>query len=125
MPVQRDPQVLEDMVHRGLLIQVTAASALGLNGREAEETARILLRHHWVHFIASDAHSPRMRRPRLAEAAELLRELIGERETNELVLTNGERLLHGEAIPTDPSSYKVQRHRSFFSRLFHIGSTRE
>ncbi|MBI2844002.1 MAG: phosphotransferase [Armatimonadetes bacterium] len=111
IPVQMQPQMLEPLVHRGLLLQIDAGSMLGSHGPAAESAALMLLRHKWVQFVASDAHSPRVRRPRLADAARVLTRILGLERVTELISTNGRRVLEGEAIPTNPADYSPKRSR--------------
>lgn len=117
-PVQEDPQILEQLIERGMLIQCNASSITGSHGSESEETAQILLRHHWAHFIASDAHSIGHRRTQMRAAAEALVEVIGQDQVDELFIRNGERILKGEAVPTNPVAYSQERKRSWFGQVF-------
>lgn len=117
-PVQDDPQVLEEFVERGVLLQVTASSLLKHAEDEVARTARTFIRLRWAHFVASDAHSPRRRRPRLAEAAKALEAALGKDEILDLVQNNGQRVLNGEEVPTNPAAYTPERRPSFFARVF-------
>ena len=65
--VQSAPERMRDLVGRGALVQVTAASLTGGHGRMARQTARTLLRNGMVHLLASDAHDPEERVPGLIE----------------------------------------------------------
>ena len=66
--LQRDIGKLEAWVNQGCLVQVTALSVLGGFGKKAETAAHILLSKGLVHVIASDAHDPVHRHPRLDQA---------------------------------------------------------
>ena len=66
--VQASPDRLRDVVGRGALVQLTAASVTGDNGPRAQRTAVQLLRAGFAHVIASDAHSPTWRPPGLTDA---------------------------------------------------------
>jgi protein-tyrosine phosphatase len=68
--VQAAPERLEEHVGRGVLVQVTAASLEGRLGGAAHRAARSLLESGLVHLLASDAHTPEVRRVGLAGAAE-------------------------------------------------------
>lgn len=126
MPVQMNPQTLEPLVSRGMLLQVNASSFLGGSGEPAKSTAELLLRHHWVHFIASDSHSPVHRRPGLTRVLPVVTALAGVEVANELMENNGRRLLDGEPVSTDPLPFsgKHGMKRGFFSRLFQKKSDR-
>lgn len=109
LPIQRKPQLLEKLVQAGMLIQLDALSVIGRNGSAAAATIRVLLRHQWAHFLASDAHSPNHSRPQLARAAQMLIGLIGQDAVRVLVQDNPNRLLNGKTIPTDPLDYAPRR----------------
>jgi protein-tyrosine phosphatase len=66
--VQASPDRLRDIVGRGALIQLNAASLTGDNGPRAQRTAVQLLRAGFAHVIASDSHSPTWRPPGLTDA---------------------------------------------------------
>ena len=55
-PIQRNPQLLADLVGRGALAQVTAGSLLGAFGETVREVSVELLRRGLVHVMASDGH---------------------------------------------------------------------
>ena len=61
--VQRQPDRMRDIVGRGALVQLTAASFLGEHGEAARRTAAVLLSGGAGHFLASEAHSPGPWRP--------------------------------------------------------------
>jgi len=54
--MKKRDKVLE-IVARGALLQITAGSVLGKNGRKVKAFSKQLLKEQLVHFIASDAHS--------------------------------------------------------------------
>lgn len=58
----------------GCLLQVNKGSLQGNFGRSAYKTAKFLLDNSFADFVASDAHSPYMRTPHLAEAFEIVAE---------------------------------------------------
>jgi protein-tyrosine phosphatase len=116
--VQEDPQILEPFLQRGALIQSNAGSVVGSHGCLAQVTVQNMIRHNWVHFIASDAHSTGHRRTKLRAAREELVDLIGEEQTNQLFIENGKRVCEGEAVPTDPAAYSMPRKRTWFGQLF-------
>ena len=59
--VRSSPERLVDLVERGALVQVTAASLDGRLGRAVRRCAEDLIRVGIVHMLASDAHSPAVR----------------------------------------------------------------
>jgi protein-tyrosine phosphatase len=116
--VQLDPGVLEEHLFRGLLLQLSTSSLLGTHSAQAQRTARLLLEHRWVHFLASDAHSPRRRRPGLAPAAAALAQHVDAETAVALTEANPRRVLAGESIPTDPLPYSSPKRKGWFGALF-------
>ena len=115
IPVQQNPGVLEPMLERGVLVQITASSLQEKHSEIARKTANSLLRHNWVHFVASDAHSPRYRRSNINEVTGLLTEQYGQEMVEALVTLNGQRVIDGEAVPTDPLPFVPQAKRRWWN----------
>lgn len=65
---QHEPDLLERLVARGMLAQVTAGSLSGGFGRTVRDFAHRLVRDGLVHVIASDAHSVDRRPPSILDA---------------------------------------------------------
>jgi len=118
MPVQQNPQILEGLVSRGMLLQINATSLFGGGGDMARQTVETLLRLNWVHFVASDCHSSTRRSPSMAKAEQSLVELAGAEVARTLLRDNGQRLIDGESVPTDPQPYTSKKRRGLLDRLF-------
>ena len=74
----RDPDLLDELIDAGALMQITAGSLLGKFGRQPQRTARQLMDAGQVQLVASDAHGARWRPPDLGEARELIAARWGE-----------------------------------------------
>lgn len=73
--VQEHPEIVKEWQKQGILVQVNKGSYQGRFGRRAAGTAWLLTDHYLVTAVASDAHSPQMRTPYMADVRrELLRE---------------------------------------------------
>lgn len=112
--IQKDPLLLEELVNKGVLFQINATSITGLHGDTAKSMALQLLKSGWAHFIASDAHSPRSRRPGLSVAADELKEILGEETVLDLVENNPRRVLEGEPVPTNPGPFQADKPKRRF-----------
>lgn len=66
--IQEDITMLNPLIKEGAIFQLNAGSITGFNGRKVQRTARELVRQGAIQLIASDAHSDRLRNPRLQEA---------------------------------------------------------
>jgi protein-tyrosine phosphatase len=68
--VQRDPDWINALIERGILMQVNSHSLTGYHGPDAQKTAETLIERQLVHVIASDAHNPGRRPPVIRAALE-------------------------------------------------------
>jgi protein-tyrosine phosphatase len=87
------PQVLDELVDRGCLLQVNATSLLGYHGPECERTGWALVEDGRCSFVASDGHRA-ARPPFLDEAFTLVAASVGDGEAR--------RLFEGHALAAIP-----------------------
>ena len=57
MEITGRPEILADMVRRGMLTQVNSGSINGIFGKETKKAALRFIGAGWVQFVASDAHT--------------------------------------------------------------------
>jgi protein-tyrosine phosphatase len=97
--VQQEPEFVEKLVSKGMLMQVTAGSLTGVFGERARASAEALLKRNLVHFLASDAHSPTSKRiPVLTEGLERAIQLVGEPAALQMVVDRPRQVLADEDI---------------------------
>jgi protein-tyrosine phosphatase len=101
--LQRRPQRVLEWVREGVIVQVTANALTGAWGRTAQQVASWLLEHDAVHVVASDAHDPVRRPPRLSVARDLLEERRGQEVATALVETNPGAIVRGSDLPYFPA----------------------
>ncbi len=77
MGILGQPHVVSELVDAGCLMQVTAGSLFGAFGPQIEQFAQLLVRQRLVHFVATDAHGSRSRRPLLRRAFDCVVQLVG------------------------------------------------
>ena len=70
--VQRDPNLVYEWRIKGYPIQINKGSFRGKFGTRAKETAYLLMDHHLVSVVASDAHSANFRTPHMKKVFEEL-----------------------------------------------------
>ena len=80
-------------------MQVTAGSLMGAFGTASQRLAESLLRQRCVHFVASDAHGARSRRPLLRAAYERVVALTDRSTAQDLFRDYPQRVCLGQAIP--------------------------
>jgi protein-tyrosine phosphatase len=109
---QRIDQI-QEWVDAGALVQVTGQSFLGDFGRRAKAFSEMLLSHHLVHFVASDAHDCERRPPRLDLAHAWLMQEHGEELADALCIHNPRAALTGESLDT-PAEEVVTEPRKWY-----------
>ena len=104
--VTKDPDYLRGLIEQGNYVQINSLSIIGVLGKKTKQTAEILLKHKMVHFIGTDAHTSRIRSPRIKEALEQMRKWVGDEYVEEII-NNGRALIRGEEITIpQPLTYK-------------------
>jgi len=92
------PGVVRPLVDAGCLIQVTAGSLMGAFGSRVRNLADSLVKQGLVHFVSTDAHSPRSRPPLLGEAFDRVVELAGRALAEEWFCANPASVVAGTAV---------------------------
>lgn len=100
--VQREPGLALALASRGILLQVTFGSYVGLFGKRAQRVAETLLRHQAVHVLASDAHSAGHRLAVIAQARRQVAKIAGERMVDVVTVENPRALLTNLPLPPQP-----------------------
>jgi protein-tyrosine phosphatase len=95
--VQRDPDWIETLIQRGILMQLNSHSLTGYHGPEARETAELLIRRNLVHIIASDAHNPGRRPPVVRAALNRAAEIAGP-EYVHWMMSNTAAIVRGDEV---------------------------
>jgi protein-tyrosine phosphatase len=98
MQLRRINDEFLEWIRMGCLVQVTAQSLLGRFGKHAEESAWRMVRRGLAHFVASDAHDPQDRPPRLDLAFEALSSRVGQSHAQLLFIDNPKAVLCGERV---------------------------
>lgn len=55
--VHNDPELVQSLIDRGLLLQLNLNSLAGYYSKEVQKMARKLIDHKQIHFLGSDCHS--------------------------------------------------------------------
>lgn len=84
----RQRELLPKLVDAGCLMQITAGSLVGGMGEECQDLAVWMLEEGLVHFLATDAHSPKTRRPLLRRAYQETARLTDEKTAFDLCVVN-------------------------------------
>lgn len=96
--VQQDPELIYDLIEKGVLMQSNYASILGYYGPKAQIIVKKLLENNMVHFLGSDVHRPNTIYPRIPQILEKLRQIVGKEKLEELTTTNPKLVLKNKRI---------------------------
>jgi protein-tyrosine phosphatase len=86
------------LVEHGCLMQVTAGSLTGDLGSQYQRFGEWMLGEGLVHFVASDAHGARSRRPRLRPAFERVRDLTDPQTAVDLFQVHPRQVSQGQPV---------------------------
>jgi len=115
--ILRQPNVLPPLVDAGCLLQITAGSLCGTFGPQCQQFSEWLLAEGLVHFVATDAHGPRSRRPLMRRAFERVVELTDESTALALCGRNPAHVATGAAVRAGRREKPRRRRSWLFSAL--------
>lgn len=92
---QQKPDLFTNLIQKGALAQLTAASLCGAFGPKTKKFSQNILANGLVYCIASDAHSNSKtgRNPILSKAVSEASKIIGQKPALDLVETNSKKII--------------------------------
>ncbi len=110
------PNLVKPLVELGVLMQITAGSLVGTFGEKVQKFSEDLLCNGLVHFISTDAHSSKRRRPLLQRAYKRAVRLVGEDMALEVCCRNPMSIVKGQDITDGIRGKASGGFRKWFSR---------
>lgn len=117
--ILREPQLVAELVNAGCFMQVTAASLIGTFGPTCQQFSEWMLNNGLVHFIATDAHGHKARRPLMRRTYQRVTELVGQATAEAICCVYPNAVAQGQQfpIPQIPKATKSARpRRGWFGR---------
>ncbi len=106
--VQKDPQLIYDLIDKGVLMQANYGSILGYYGTKAQIIVKKFLESDMIHFLGSDVHRENTLYPRISEALNEIESIVGENKLEELTEINPRKVLQNASIDIeDPKEFKL------------------
>ena len=99
--VQKDPELIYDLIQKGVLMQANYGSIIGQYGEKAKIIVKKFFENRMIHFLGSDVHRQNTIYPRIPEILSILNDLIGEEKLEELTNTNPSLVLKNKRINID------------------------
>jgi protein-tyrosine phosphatase len=100
--LQARPERLEDLVRRGVLLQITAPALLARRRSPARRLATLLIERGLAHVLASDAHSAERQRPPVLPEAVAVAAGMDAPRARWMVEDAPAAILAGEPLPPEP-----------------------
>ena len=96
--VQKEPELIYDLIEKGVLMQANYGSILGQYGESAQMIVRKFFENNMIHFLGSDVHRQNTIYKNIPRALEAISEIIGEEKLRELTTTNPKLALNNKRI---------------------------
>lgn len=108
--ILQQPNIVYDFIKEGCLIQINSTSLTGFSGKEIQNFSKALLKNNMVHFVASDAHSTKRRKPILSKALTLVNSIGGSNLGQKLFYKNPLAVVENQEIKADePMKFKSKK----------------
>ena len=113
--ILRDCEILGPLVDAGCLMQVTAGSLMGTFGPASQRLSEWMLAEGLVHFVATDAHGVRSRRPLMRRAFDRVAELTDEQAAVDLCSKHPGLVATNQRVP---SGRRTAKKRGGWKKMF-------
>ncbi len=96
--VQQDPELIYDLIQKGVYMQLNYASITGHYGAKAQLMAEKMLENNMIHFLGSDVHRHHTIYPQIPNIINKITDIVGKNKVEELTTTNPELVLKNKRI---------------------------
>lgn len=96
--VQKEPELIYDLIQQGVLIQMNYGSIVGQYGKKAQFISEKLLENKMVHFLGTDAHRKNSIYPKIPKILPIIESIVGHEKLEELTTINPELAINNKRI---------------------------
>ena len=96
--VQKEPELIYDLIEKGVLMQANYGSILGIYGEKPQMIVKKFLESNMIHFLGTDVHRQNTIYPKVPEALVEIKQIVGEEKLKELTTINPRLVLHNKKI---------------------------
>lgn len=96
--MQKEPELIYDLVEKGVLMQSNYGSIIGQYGKKAQSLVRKMFENNLVHFLGSDVHRQNTVYTKIPECLMEIRSIVGDDYLEELTTKNPELALANKRI---------------------------
>lgn len=111
--VQKNPNMLIDLIEKGALFQANYGSIIGTYGKHAKNTVKKLLKANMIHFLGTDCHKKQDIYRQMNEIMIELRKIIPDNKIEELTSINPQHILENTDIEV---SLPIKVTKGFWNR---------
>ncbi len=105
--VFKEPDIIYDLIQKGVLMQANYGSIIGLYGKRAKLIVKKFLQNDMIHILGSDVHRQNSIYIKIPEIMGKLEKLIGKEALKMLSEVNPMKILHDEEIKlVEPTKIK-------------------
>lgn len=116
--IQDDPEIVYDLIQKGVLMQANYASIIGTYGQKAQILVKKFLESDMVHFLGSDVHRQNTIYPKIPNILVELENIIGKEKLYELTTQNPSLVLQNKKIDIDePAEIKLTLKEKLIMRM--------
>ena len=106
--IQKEPEIVYELIEKGVLMQSNYGSILGEYGQKTQFIVRKFLENNMVHFLGSDVHRPNTIYPKIPDALKEIESIIGSEKLEKLTTINPKKVLDNKRITIDdPVEFKL------------------
>ncbi len=114
--VQKEPELIYDLIQKGVYMQANYASIIGKYGKKAQFIVKKFLTNDMIHFLGSDVHRKESIYPRIPEILKELENIIGVEKLEKLTTINPKLVLQNKKIDMpEPIPIKLTLKERFFN----------
>lgn len=96
--IQKEPELVYDLIEKGCLMQANYGSILGQYGQKAEYIVRKFFENNMIHFLGTDVHRQNSIYSKVPRAMQEIEQIVGPEKLQELTTTNPKLALANKRI---------------------------
>lgn len=99
--VQKEPELIYDLIQKGVLMQANYGSIIGQYGNKAQIIVSKFFENNMIHFLGSDVHRQGTVYKNIPLILDEIQRIIGEEKLEEITTTNPKLVLANKRIDID------------------------
>lgn len=112
--VQKEPELVYDLIEKGVLMQANYGSIIGQYGEKAQMIVQRFFENNMIHFLGSDVHRQNTIYPKIPQILDEIAAIIGGEKLEELTTTNPKLVLQNKKIDIEePLDFKLTLKEKF------------